>query len=212
VTPQHLAETLRRDIIGGVFLPGERLVEVDLAARYDCGRSQVRSAIVILEGEGLIEQARNRGATVRRITVDEALQIAQARVALESIAAADAARNRAEIERDALSELIEQMRIAVGDDDRRAYAALNASLHAQILQASHNTVVSELVTRLRNRAAPHQFRLSMLPGRAEESLGQHQAIVDAIVAGDAAAASAAMSKHLRSVVDVIEQWRSNGLV
>ena len=61
---------------------------------------------------------------------------------------------------------------------------------------------------LRNRAAHHQFRLALVPGRAAESLAQHRAIVEAVTSGDGPAAEAAMRAHLASVIDVLRQWEA----
>jgi DNA-binding FadR family transcriptional regulator len=63
-----------------------------------------------------------------------------------------------------------------------------------------------MVENLRNRAARHAFRLALLPGRPNESIVQHSAIAEAIAAGDAAAADAAMRAHLYSVVHVLRRW------
>ena len=69
-------------------------------------------------------------------------------------------------------------------------------------------MADELVANLRNRAAHHQFRLALVPGRAEESLAQHRAIVDAVTAGDGPAAEVAMRHHLASVIDVLRHWEA----
>jgi DNA-binding FadR family transcriptional regulator len=69
-------------------------------------------------------------------------------------------------------------------------------------------VADDLVANLRNRAAHHQFRLALMPGRAVESLAQHRAIVTAVCDGDAAAAEQAMRDHLASVADVLRQWEA----
>ena len=71
---------------------------------------------------------------------------------------------------------------------------------------SRHTIAADLVTNLRNRAAHHQYRLSLMPGRPSESVGQHAAIADAIAAGDPSAAAAAMDTHLGSVVEVLRRW------
>ena len=71
---------------------------------------------------------------------------------------------------------------------------------------SGHAVASELVANLRNRAAHHQYRLALMPGRPAESLAQHAAIVEAVVAGDERAAAESMRDHLRSVVEVLGRW------
>ena len=205
-----VTDDLRSDILSGRFEPGDRLLEIQLADQYSCGRAAIRSALVALTSEGLVEREANRGATVRRITVTEAVQITQARAALESLIAAEAARQAGPDEHDELLGIIEKMREAVGDDNARVYSELNGVLHRRLREMSGHDVAAELVANLRNRAAHHQYRLAVMPGRPEQSLEQHASIVDAVVAGDPAAAGSAMEDHLQSVIDVLNRWGDVG--
>ncbi len=197
---------LRDDILSGQFAPGDRLLEIQLAEQYNCGRAAVRSALVALTTEGLVEREENRGATVRRISITEAIQITQARSVLESLIAAQAAREATNEDHAELRVIIEQMRTAVGNDEGNDYSKLNALLHRRLREMSGHEIAAELVANLRNRAAHHQYRLAVMPGRSADSLEQHAAIVDAVVAGDEAAAALAMTAHLESVIEVLHRW------
>jgi DNA-binding GntR family transcriptional regulator len=201
-----IADDLRRDILSGRFEPGDRLLEVPLAEEYRCGRAAVRSALVELTKEGLVEREANRGATVRRISITEAIQITEARSALESLIAAQAAKHASDADRAELRQIIDDMRAAVTDDRSRDYSDLNATFHRRLREMSEHVIAAELVTNLRNRAAHHQYRLAVMPGRPSESLGQHSAIADAVIAGDEDAAATAMHDHLQSVIDVLGRW------
>ncbi|WP_419923010.1 GntR family transcriptional regulator [Candidatus Poriferisodalis sp.] len=203
---ESITDEIRRDILTGRFEPGDRLLEVPLAEHYECGRAAVRSALVELTSEGLVEREANRGATVRRISITEAIQITEARAALEGLIAAQAARNATSEDRAELAGIIDDMRAAVRADRGRDYSGLNALLHRRLCEMSGHTIAAHLVANLRNRAAGHQYRLAVMPGRPGESLGQHAAIVDAVVAGDEAAAAAAMREHLQSVIEVLGRW------
>ncbi len=199
-------DALRQDILSGRFEPGDRLLELPLAEEYGCGRAAIRSAIVALTAEGLVLHETNRGATVRRITVDEAIQITEARSALEALIAEAAARNANDSDRENLASIIEDMRRAVSAHAGEDYSALNRLLHEQLRVISGHTIAAELVDNLRNRAAHHQYRLSVMPGRPSVSLEQHAAIVDAVISGNAEAARHAMVEHLSSVIDVLQSW------
>lgn len=197
---------LRGDILDGIYAPGERLVELALAERYDAGRATIRSALVELATEGLIDREANRGATVRQLRLHEAIQITEARSALESLIAACAAHHATEDERDELNMLELRMRDAVGREAWVEYSDLNAILHRRIREIGRHEVAGDLVAMLRNRSARHQYRLALMPGRPAESIEQHAAIIRAIVRGDAAGASATMASHLLSVIDVLRHW------
>ena len=201
-----ITDELRRDILNGRFEPGDRLLEVPLAEHYDCGRAAVRSALVELTSEGLVEREANRGATVRRISITEAIQITEARAALEGLIAAQAARHASADDREELHGIIADMRAAVGDDRSRDYSELNARFHRRLREMSGHVIASQLVANLRNRAAHHQYRLALMPGRPSESVEQHAAIADAVIAGDESAAATAMQDHLRSVIEVLNRW------
>lgn len=201
-----ITEQLRADILSGRFEPGDRLLETPLSEHYGCGRAAVRSAIVALTSEGLVEREANRGATVRRITVHEAIQITEARSALESLIAAQAARKATPADRDELRDLIVRMRAMVDSDNGQAYSELNTALHRRLQEMSGHSIAAQLVSNLRDRAAHHQYRLSVMPGRSSESVVQHAAIVDAVINGDEQAAAEAMRLHLASVIDVLQRW------
>ncbi|MDH3756162.1 MAG: GntR family transcriptional regulator, partial [Acidimicrobiia bacterium] len=150
--PDSITDDLRRDILAGVYPPGERLVELQLTDRYGCGRATVRSALIELTAEGLVEREANRGATVRRITIAEAIEITESRAALESLIAAHAARNATDDERSELIDVIDRMRTAVAAADSGSYSELNALLHRRLREMSRHSVASHLVQNLRNRA------------------------------------------------------------
>jgi DNA-binding GntR family transcriptional regulator len=201
-----VSDLLRRDILNGDFPPGERLIELQLTERYGVGRAAVRSAIVELSSEGLVTHETNRGAAVRRVSIEEAIEIAEARGALESLLARRAAERASDDERQELADVVTDMRAAVAAGRHADYSELNRVLHRRIREISGHSIASELVANLRNRGAHHQFRLATMPGRSTYSLPQHAAIVDAIIAGDGEAAAQAMHDHLASVQDVLRSW------
>lgn len=207
--PASATEKLRSDIIAGVFVPGERLPEIALTDRYSVGRAAIRSALVELRAEGLVDIAANRGAMVRRIGLDEAIEIAEARKVLETLIAAKAAINHDPSD-ESLSRIVDEMRDAVSADDNSRYSELNLTLHRRIWEIGRHRVGNDLVANLRDRSAHHQYRLAVMPGRAKESLEQHAAIVDAIASGDPETAARAMEQHLDSVIEVLSQWSELG--
>jgi DNA-binding GntR family transcriptional regulator len=202
----NITDDLRSDILAGVFPPGDRLVELHLSERYSVGRASVRSALVELATEGLVDRAANRGATVRRISIAEAIQITEARAALESLIARYAARHATAADCAELDGIVARMRVAVANGDASAYSGLNSTLHGRLRQISRHTVADSLVDNLRNRSAHHQYRLASMPGRSAESVAQHASIVAAVVAHDEEEAASAMHDHLVSVIEALARW------
>jgi DNA-binding GntR family transcriptional regulator len=196
-------DALRDAILGGEFAAGQRLVEVDLCERFGCSRFAVRAAIPVLASEGLVELQRHRGARVRVIPVEEAIEITEVRRLLEGLTAARAAERITPPQAAELAEIIQEMRHAVAAAELLRYSDANARLHGLIrVIAAHGTATA-IIERLRAQLVRHQFALSLVPGRPAVSLGQHERIAAAIIARDPAAAEVAMRDHITSVIEAL---------
>jgi DNA-binding GntR family transcriptional regulator len=196
-------EDLRQAIVSGELLPGERLLEEDLSARLGLGRAAVRMALVRLEHDGLVERERHRGARVRRVSDDEAVEILEARAALEGLAARHAATAADDAAIDGLHAIIAEMRRLREAGDLIGLSNLNARLHAGILEASGHETAKRLSRTLSSQIVRYQYRTVLLPGRPDRSFAEHSAIVEAIAARDPDAAEAAMQHHLLRVADAL---------
>jgi len=198
-------ETIRAAITSGRFAPNQRLVEAELSEQFGASRAAVRNALIELATEGLVERIQNRGARVRAVSLDEAVEITEVRMALEGLCAAKAAERAEEEDREALRGIAERMRAAVAGGDLLTYSALNQELHGLILRIGGQRTACAVLERLHGQQVHHQFRLAMHPGRPSVSLPQHLAIIEAVCAGDAPAAEAAMRAHLASVVAALPE-------
>lgn len=198
-----VVDALRDAIVAGDFSPNQRLVEADLSEQFGAGRAAVRGALVQLAGEGLVERVQNRGARVRAVSLAEAIEITEVRMALEGLCAAKAARRLSDGDRVELRDVGAAMQDAVATGDVLGYSELNTRLHALIRTLSGQTTAGALLERLRGQNVRHQFRLAMRPGRPAVSLPQHLAIIEALCAGDPERAEAAVRGHLRSVIDAL---------
>lgn len=196
-------EALRRAILRGEYLPGERLVEAQLCDRFRASRFTVRAALRELAAEGLVEVQRHKGAQVRKVTLAEAIEITEARRALEGLIAARAAYNvTPELARE-LDEIGLLMRRAVTAGEHDRYSELNQRLHLLIRRMAAHRTAESLIEMLRGQLSRHHFMLSAIPGRPATSLPEHERIIAAIRAGDAAGAEAAMRDHVLSVIEAL---------
>jgi DNA-binding GntR family transcriptional regulator len=203
--PVEAVDRIRHAIQDGDFVPNQRLVEADLSVQFGASRAAVRTALVQLAAEGLVERVQNRGARVRAISLQEAIEISEVRMVLEGLCAAKAARYAGEEDLAILSEIATDMRAAVERGDVFGYSELNRRLHAAVRAIGGQSVAEGVLERLRGQNVRHQFRLALLPGRASVSLPQHLEIVDAICARDPERAEAAMRAHLASVIEALPQ-------
>lgn len=205
-------EHLRHGIVSGELLPGERLLEEDLSARLGIGRAAVRMALVRLEHDGLVERERNRGARVRRVSEGEAVEIIEARAALEGLAARHAARNADEAAVEELRGIISEMRDLRKRGDLLRVSDVNARLHSRILELSGHETAKRLSQTLSSQIVRFQYRTVLLPGRPERSFAEHTQIVDAIAAKDSDAAEEAMRRHLLHVAESLRSQHRTGAV
>lgn len=207
---EFVRDAVRQDIASGRLAPGQRLVEADLAEQYGVVRSGVRAALLDLSAEGLVERIPQRGSRVRTLSVEEAIEVTEARMALESLCAGKAAARITAEGVTELTELGEQMRQAVAGGDAMAYAELDDALHRLIRELSGQRTATTIIERLRVLNIRHHFRMTLLPRRPETSLEAHLRIIAAITARDSEAAAAAMTEHLSDVIDHLTSAAQRG--
>ncbi|MCU7729189.1 GntR family transcriptional regulator [Actinoplanes sp. KI2] len=198
-----MSDALRDAILKGEFLPGERLVEAQLMTRFTASRFTVRAALQDLTAEGLVETQRNRGALVRKVSLDEAVEITEVRMVVEGLIAARAAERIDDRRASELDEIGLLMRRAVEAGEHRRYHDLNGRLHALIREIAGHRTADRIVGTLRGQLVRHQFVLSLLPGRPRQSLPQHERIIAAIRAGDPKVAEESMREHISSVIEAL---------
>ncbi|GAB2804451.1 GntR family transcriptional regulator [Streptomyces daliensis] len=194
---------LRQAIVRGEMVPAQRLVENELAEQFGVTRASIRAALIDLAAEGLVERIRNRGSRVRVVTVEEAVAITECRMALEGLCAAKAAVSATEDQLDELTDLGNAMSKAVADGDPVTYSELNHELHTRVREFSGQRTAVELLERLNAQLVRHRFQLALRPGRPQQSLNEHLAVIEAIRARDPQAAESAVRAHLGSVIEAL---------
>lgn len=202
-TVTSLTDQLRQAIVTGNLVPHQRLIEADLTEAYDASRGEVRLALNDLINEGLVERIPNRGARVRKVSLEEAIEITEVRGAIESLCAWKAAEKLTDEQSEELQAIGADMQTAVDRGARDEYSKLNRKLHTLIINVADQATAAETIARLRGQAIHYHFQLSTQQDRPHESLPQHLAIIDAIRARNPQAAATAMQTHLRSVAQAI---------
>lgn len=201
-TRVDLTKTLRDAIVSGEYAPNQRLIEADLSATYGASRAAVRTALLELGAEGLVDRLPNRGSRVRAIPLAEAIEILEVRMSLEGLCAAKAAENITDAEVAEFAKLRADI-LTASESDLFEYSRLNQHLDRRIREiAAHPTAVA-ILERLRAQGVRHQFRLAFYPGRAAVSAPEHAAIIDAITSRDPARAETETRTHLGSVIQAL---------
>lgn len=140
------AEAIVGGIAAGIFKPGERLVEANLAATLQMSRVPLREALKILEAQGIVASTPHRGTFIPAFDDKRIDQICEARIALEKIALADAVANRAILPAllKRLDTIIATMEQAAGRLDWMGVSKADLSFHRAICEASDNAIVRTL--------------------------------------------------------------------
>ncbi|GAA1356050.1 GntR family transcriptional regulator [Streptomyces beijiangensis] len=202
---QQALTQLRQSIMRGDMAPAQRLVENELAEQFGVTRASVRAALIDLAAEGLVERIRNRGSRVRVVTVEEAVAITECRMALEGLCAAKAAIAASDAQLAQLADVGAAMTKAVDDGEPVTYSELNHQLHSLIREFSGQPVAVGLLERLNGQLVRHRFQLALRPGRPQQSLGEHLAMIETITSRNPQAAEEAVRAHLAGVIDALRE-------
>jgi DNA-binding GntR family transcriptional regulator len=193
-------DRLRAAIASGELLPNQRLIELELSQSLKVGRTAIRTALARLAQENIVERLPNRGARVRRISEKEAIEILEARMVLEGVAARHAAENATAADIAQLQAIIKEMGRRTADGKAVAYTDTNMRFHREILRIANHATAAAIIENLRSRYAQHQFRVTEVPRDPDARLAQHRAIADAIARHDPEEAERAMRGHLSDIM------------
>ncbi|MGE3813540.1 MAG: GntR family transcriptional regulator [Candidatus Nanopelagicales bacterium] len=193
-----IARTIRAAILDGRLAPGEPLREVQLAGSLGTSRTPVREALILLESEGLVEGAANRGSTVKRYERAELEELYDIRAALEGHAARAAA---ARME-DGVVEALE----ASCDRFRRLRTARqivvpclteeNLTFHNIILSVAGSDRLTRMVKEVTALPSIHTAYMAYSDEHRETVEEAHRGITAALAAGDALASAERMQAHV----------------
>ena len=193
---------LRSAILLGVLAPGERLVEGQLAARLGVSRAPIRDALRSLEIDGLVMPSGGKGKVVSTLSARDAWEVYSLRATLEAMAMRLAIENRADDLIAELEEVVADMRRAGASADYSKLSTLDVRFHEAVCRASgHQRLsaawrgMSDQIRLLSQQVIDTQYRdLADVPDR-------HQRLIEAIRAGDPAAADQEVRQHIDSVAE-----------
>jgi DNA-binding GntR family transcriptional regulator len=197
---QTVTDRLRDAILSGEIAAGTRLHHVDMTRRFGVSTTPVREAFVALQAEGLLLGDAYRGVVVFRPTRADLRENYEIRTALEALAAAGAAGRATAADVADLRALVDAMRALV-DGPRFSgpeYSELDRRFHERIAEIADRPRLAALVRMLRASARAYIQVLARTDANVHESLRGHEEMLDAIAAGDADAAAAALRAHLES--------------
>ncbi|MCC0068855.1 MAG: GntR family transcriptional regulator [Rhodobacteraceae bacterium] len=177
----------------GIYRPGDRLVEAELAERFGVSRTPVREALQRLETQSMLTRD-GRSMIVASLDHNQLAELYVVRAELEGLAARLAAKHATPEEIRVLSEMVEADRTIV--DDPAELSRANRRFHKQIHLASHNRYLVQQLDLVHRSMALLASTSLAAEGRGEAALAEHADLVRAIAAGDGEAAQAALRAHI----------------
>lgn len=189
-----VTDALRSDIVAGVFAQGQRLTEDHLGERYGVSRIPVREALRGLEAEGFVTIEPYCGAQVAQLSAEDAIDLLDARQALEEITARRAAARRPWDAIEQMAGVLAEGRRSLAENRFDDLTNLNTKLHSLLVSAGGNHTLVTFYDQLRTKA---QWVYSVgLDDRAAQSWREHEDLVAAVAAGDSHRAGDLAREHL----------------
>ena len=197
--PQKDAYVLLLEAIdSGLYKPGDRLVENELAERFGVSRTPIREALQRLETQSMLTRD-GRSLIVASLDHNQMAELYVVRAELEGLAAALAARHATVEEMRVLRRMIDQDRERL--DDPAALSRANRRFHKQIHLASHNMFLVQQLDLVHRSMALLATTSLAVEGRGRDALAEHARIVDALEARDEVAARAALQAHISTAYE-----------
>ncbi|OIS92830.1 GntR family transcriptional regulator [Brucella cytisi] len=202
-----LRDEIENGIVTGVLKPGERLDEVQLAARFGVSRTPIREALLQLSATGLIETRPRRSAIVADPEPQRIFEMFEVMSELEGLAGAQAARRHTNVDREALLAAHHACQMSVEGEDADAYYYDNEIFHRAIYEASHNQFLADQCMTLHRRLRPYRRLQLRVRNRLKASFAEHGGIVEAILAGKDDIARELLRRHV-----VVQNERFSDLI
>ena len=193
---EEVAELLRQRIFRRELEPGSWIDEVKLAQEYGISRTPLREALKVLAAEGLVTMKVRRGAYVTEVSEQDLAEVYHLLSLLESDAAAVVAERATDADLKELQKLHKELEAAA--TNREKFFAVNERFHMRLLDLAGNRWRNQMVADLRKVMKLHRHNSLLKSGRIEESLAEHRAVMDALVARDAERTRARMQEHFRN--------------
>lgn len=193
---EHVADFLREGIIAGRFARGERLKQQEIAVLLNTSITPVREALKLLAAEGYVTGNSYRGATVAPFDLTANNEMLNLRILLETQLVRGAVAQAAVADVDDLQRLATEFENAVDTGKNEEARAANYRFHQRTFELARMPQTLHFVQILWAR---YPFDLiNKLSGRVGRAAAEHHELLDAFIAGDAAAAMLATRRHIKS--------------
>jgi GntR family transcriptional regulator, rspAB operon transcriptional repressor len=203
-TATNVFELLRNDIVLGALRPQEPIREAEIAERLSVSRTPVREALLRLSNLGLVDIFPQSGTVVAPIRFEKVRAAQVIREAVE----VDVGRRACQVAKDedlaALTGILDEQDFASARGDMRRFYELDEVFHRRIFEAADCLAVADELEDMKTHLNRLRFVTVNWPNRPETIAAEHRAILAGLVARDEEATAAALTVHLRTVLEALE--------
>lgn len=198
---QQAYHYIKEQIFSVGFKPGQYITDSQIASKLNVSRTPVREAFHRLEKEGLLEYEARRGWRVYSLSLEDIHEIFDIKLVIEGMCARKAALCQDKDLRSKLEGAFQDMVKAVETRDLEAWTEADNRLHDTIFIMADNKRALKIIQNLNDQW--HRVRVGFVArtGRVEQSIVEHEAFVEAILAGQGDEADRLMRDHLKRVGD-----------
>lgn len=191
-------DILRDAILSGALVPGQKLRQETLAELIGVSRLPVRSALIQLEADGLVEFHDRRGAMVKSLSSAQAREVYDIRALLEIEALR---RSMEHMTPERVERVRELGRIADAEEEGSDFVDARTAFYAELYDAERNPVLWEMIEQLRLKVGRYVLGWRLVGG--SEHGHSHEKLIEAVAAGEVAPAVTVLREHLERVRDAV---------
>lgn len=193
---QRIRQGLEEDILFSRLRPGARIDEVSVGLRYGVSRTPVREALNSLASTGLVDIRPRQGAFVAELTIPKLIEMFEVMAALEGFCVRLAARRATPSEIEDMWSCHAEVNEFAKAGDTAGFIEKNNHLHDLFYNASGNETLIEMTQSIRRKVAPYRRFATYQQHRMLDSIGEHEAVIKAIVDRNEEQADSLMRQHL----------------
>jgi DNA-binding GntR family transcriptional regulator len=190
--------------LDGTYYPSQKLNESDLSEIIKVSRNTLKKAFMKLEQENLVKIEKNKGATIKSFSLDEIMNYLEIREVIEGLVARKTAENISDLHLETLEGILDKMQEHIQTNQFDEYSKCNKAFHDIIYNASENPQAIEMIKVIKTQLQRVHFKTILVPGRKEDSLKEHNQILEALKKRDEKEAEEAVKFHISQIRNTIK--------
>lgn len=206
---ESIAQDIKEDILSGVYQPGERLKEVELAEKYAVSKTPVREALRYLGGIGFVEIVPNRMAHVTKMNKRDVQNLYDIQAVLEGLAGREALPNLKKQHYEKMEKCVALLERFSREKKSKDYEKANTHFHSIIWQTSNNEKLIEMIYNVHEQLQRFRFITRKYPKRFKDLAADHRRILEAAIEQNDEKIEKMFRRHVEKqkkyIIDILEK-------